>query len=534
MNTKPLFWFLIITLVVLGGTSIYLRHTQVGIPLLPKEQIDVWQIEAKIDFYAQGGPVKANFTLPNDSHINVLSENTASPAYGMHIVRTGDNQQVQWSKRQAAGMQNLYYQLRFNEKLESYDTEPEFNNTTVMPWPAPYSDAAQAIIDKAYEKSADNVSYMREIYWSLNSNEQNAGLILERYSRENALSYLFSKAELPAKLVYGLPLEHGRRNQKLSPYFKVYLQDQWHLVDVANGLVDDSQSILVWQEDSPALLDLTGARNGKVAFSMVKESQSALTFNLNDLESGGFFDFSIYQMPLAEQNLFRGILLIPVGVLVVVFLRVLVGLRCSGTFMPVLIAMTFIQTTFVNGMIGFVAVVAFGLMIRSYLSSLNLLLVSRIATVVLVVIGIIASFTVIAFKLGLSDRLTVTFFPMIILAWTIERMSILWEEEGPKEVLVQGGGSLIVASCVFFLMDNMLVRHWVFNFLGLHLIIAAVILMLGQYTGYRLLELRRFAPFMRGKEDEDIALQAFTVQSAEKQDTQEQMSPENSNQDEGR
>ena len=81
---------------------------------------------------------------------------------------------------------------------------------------------------------------------------------------------------------------------------------------------------------------------------------------------------------------------------------------------------------------------------------------------------------------------------MIILSWTIERMSILWEEEGPKEVFVQGGGSLFVAVLVYLTISNELLRYWAFNFLGLQLIIMAIILMLGTYTGYRLLELRRF------------------------------------------
>ena len=50
---------------------------------------------------------------------------------------------------------------------------------------------------------------------------------------------------------------------------------------------------------------------------------------------------------------------------------------------------------------------------------------------------IISVFTVVAFKIGLTEGLTITFFPMIILSWTIERMSILWEEEGAKEVVAE-------------------------------------------------------------------------------------------------
>jgi len=86
---------------------------------------------------------------------------------------------------------------------------------------------------------------------------------------------------------------------------------------------------------------------------------------------------------------------------------------------------------------------------------------------------------------------------MIILAWTIERMSIIWEEQGPRDVLIQGGGSLLVAVLAFMVMDFEIIRHLAFNFPELHLCVLACILLLGRYTGYRLLELKRFATFGR-------------------------------------
>lgn len=191
--------------------------------------------------------------------------------------------------------------------------------------------------------------------------------------------------------------------------------------------------------------------------------------------------------------MFKLIMLLPVGALVVVFMRVIVGLPTSGTFMPVLIALAFLQTTLVPGVLGFVLIVAVGLLIRSYLSNLNLLLVARIATLVVVVIGIMSVFSILSYQLQFVRGLTIMFFPMIILAWTIERMSILWEEEGPREVFVQGSGSLIVAVLAYLLMDVQLVRHLAFNFPELHLCVVALILLLGRYTGYRLSELARFA-----------------------------------------
>ena len=71
-------------------------------------------------------------------------------------------------------------------------------------------------------------------------------------------------------------------------------------------------------------------------------------------------------------------------------------------------------------------------------------------------------------------------------------MSILWEEEGPHEVLVQGGGSLLVAVLAYLAMSNRLVSHLTFNFPELTLSLLGIILLLGKYTGYRLSELYRF------------------------------------------
>jgi len=237
-----------------------------------------------------------------------------------------------------------------------------------------------------------------------------------------------------------------------------------------------------------------GGSRSRATFSMISQARPAEV--VTDQNAPGFA-ISLYSLPIAEQGMFKLIMLLPVGALVVALMRILVGLKTSGTFMPVLIALAFLQTELIPGLVSFILVVALGLVIRSYLSALNLLLVARIATLVVLVIGIISIFSIVSYHLGLMAGLTITFFPMIILAWTIERMSITWEEEGPKEVVLQGGGSLLVATLAFLVMDREIVRHLAFNFPELHLCVLAVILMLGRYTGYRVLELRRFAVFNR-------------------------------------
>ena len=217
--------------------------------------------------------------------------------------------------------------------------------------------------------------------------------------------------------------------------------------------------------------------------------------NKNIVKNSAILDFSLFTLPVSEQNAFRHMLLVPFGALMVVFLRVFIGIRTSGTFMPILIALAFMETTLITGLIMFVLIVSIGLVIRSYLSTLNLLLVARISAVVIVVITIMSFMSILSFKLGIEEAMTITFFPMIILAWTIERMSILWEEEGVKEVFVQGGGSLFVAVCAYFVMSNPLIGHITFNFPEVLLVLLGMIILMGRYSGYRLTELMRFKSF---------------------------------------
>jgi hypothetical protein len=193
--------------------------------------------------------------------------------------------------------------------------------------------------------------------------------------------------------------------------------------------------------------------------------------------------------------------MIPIGALVVVIMRNLVGIRTSGTFMPILIALTFMQTTLLLGLLLFLVVVGVGLVMRYYLSHLNLLLVPRIASVLVFVIIIFAAIGIGSHKLGWHSGHAVLFFPMIILSWTIERMSVLWEEEGPHEVLIQGGGSLLTASLAYLVMISPNLEHLIFNFPELLLVLLAVIIMIGSYSGFRLLELGRFEPMTRDNDD---------------------------------
>jgi hypothetical protein len=154
--------------------------------------------------------------------------------------------------------------------------------------------------------------------------------------------------------------------------------------------------------------------------------------------------------------------------------------------------MAFRETRLLWGLLLFSAVVFIGMSVRFYLEHLKLLLVPRLAAIVIVVIGVMALLSTVSFKLGFFGGLSVALFPIVILSMTIERMTVVWDERGPRESLTQAAGSLTVAVFCYLVMNAAIVEHLSFVFPELLLLVLAGTLLLGRYTGYRLTELSRF------------------------------------------
>ncbi len=495
MVSRRPFYIVVALLYILGLALVVYRHIAFNVPLWPGEYRNIWSAEAKVEFDANGGPVMASLALPdNQEGFTHVGENAASPGYGLSFVTKGGITRAEWSISSATGHQELYY--RTDMMSDPYakalpSTIPAIDKTLEK---EPIAFAINQILTAAKTRAADSFTLTREIIKEFQTQAQNAALLEQTKKPAYLLVEILNQADIPARVVRALNLEDGRRRQHLVDYVQVFNGDKYDLFDPVTGVQGHPDNLLLWEYNSVPLLDVTGASKSQVTYSIIKKMVPVNKALKAKFEHSDMLNFSVDILPVEEQALFKGILLIPIGVMVVVFLRVICGLKTSGTFMPVLIAVAFLQTQLLTGLLGFLSIVGVGLIIRSWLSKLNLLLVARISAIIITVICIIGGLSVLTYKLGITQGMKITFFPMIILSWTIERMSILWEEEGPKEVFKQGGGSLLVAVLAYLAMNNGLIQHLTFNFLGLQLIIMATVLVMGNYTGYRLSELKRFKP----------------------------------------
>ena len=491
-------------LTVTGLGHAFHRHYVYEVPWIPDAENAVWSIEARVQFIARGDAVTVNLRRPaNQPGFSVLDETGASPGYGLNFIEHRGLPTAQWTIREASGRQTLYYRI---ELLEREAGDGEFESDSVpavrpQSWQEPYRTAVNAVLDQAISLSADPLSLTRQLIRQFRAGDraQNEQLLLEEFGEDNLsdlLANMLQSRGIPATTAWGLLLEDGRRRQRLRPLLRVWSGPESEVFPVNLSADELQQPLMLWQATDGYTLEVNGGSGSELSFSMLRSEFASHSQVASALGEGSdWLGFSIYTLPIEEQAMFQSILLLPVGALVVCFLHIMIGIRTSGTFMPVLIALAFIQTTLLTGMIGFLLVVSVGLLIRSYMSHLNLLLVARISAVIITVITIIALFSVVSYRVGLTEGLKITFFPMIILSWTVERMSILWEEEGWREVAIQGFGSLLTAVVAYMAMTNPLMRHLSFNFIGLQFVVLALIMLVGSYSGYRLLELRRFSPF---------------------------------------
>ena len=501
MASRGLFYFVTAVLFLVGILLIAYQKITFDVPFTPNLKKEIWTVEAKVEFEPKkDAAAEVILALPAvQPGFTQIKQNTASLGYGVNYVRRDGSNYVEWSKRDPAGLQTLYYSadILVDEDAESSSMiVPAIEPNTE---PEPYNTAINEIAQTALSRSSNPYSFATQVIHELNQDSETNSLLFSKYKRDELLVHILQVGNVHARTVGVLNLRDGRRNQRLKSYVAVFDNSEYKIFDPSNGSTGLTKNQLIWNDNGNSLLDITGGRNARISFTTLNSSVSAVAAgvkkaNLDVAAGEELVSFSLSALPADEQSLFKNLLLLPIGVVIVVFLRVIVGIKTSGTFMPVLIAMSFLQTSLVFGLVGFIAIVGVGLIVRSWLSHLNLLLVARISAVIITVIGLIGTISFVSYKVGITEGVKVTFFPMIILSWTIERMSILWEEEGYKEVLKQGGGSLFVAVCAYLSMSSFFVQHFTFNFLGLQLVLLALVLIMGNYTGFRLSELKRFKP----------------------------------------
>jgi len=494
--------YALVALLTAIGLSMFVYKWQVlGFPVTDKQKTPIWTIETAIRFDSGPGSIKANLQIPTlTPGFRTLREYNVSKGYGFSLNYASGGREAQWAIRRSDGPQTLYYRRVVYEDAGSdqSDTTPPFPPPPVIN--EPFKTAVEVIVSDVQEHSADAASFATELLRLANdpSPDANVELLLTEADSSadfvQTITTILAAARIPARMIRGIVLADQQRTVAPLPWLEIHDGDRWRYFNPNTGEESLPDRYLIWWRGSEPLVKVEGGSKVEVNFAVQKNhlDSIAVAEQRAALQQSRLIDFSLFSLPIRTQAVYSVLLMIPIGALVMVLLRNVVGIDAFGTFMPVLIALSFRETQLFWGVILFTLLVTLGLSIRFLLERLRLLLVPRLGAVLIVVVMLMLIISIVSHKLGMETGLSVALFPMVIIAMTIERMSVVWEERGPTDAMRAGAGSLVVAIFAYLAMGMNWLEHLIFTFPELLLLVLSAVILLGRYTGYRLVELSRF------------------------------------------
>jgi len=503
---RNLHLIILVSILSLIGIAIFLYKTlALNFPLQPNSKTTIWNIEAKLQFTANG-PVTVGLFIPykNKQFLN-MNENFISRGYGISTRKIGMNRQARWTIRRSKGKQILYYQsvVRQQKKENILEKTPPLEQV-YHAFEGAYRESAEALLNEIRAKSADTESFILELMLRLSQPTTIKSLlnlsstVLSDEDHLNLAVRVLSLAGITSRSVHGIRLEDQRKEAFIVHWLEYYDRETWNVFNPATGGSELPNNYMGWWKGPEPLFFAKGANDINAFVSVTPNQEAALNsaIELGKIKQPFLLAFSLFSLPLQTQAVYRILLLIPLGIAILIILRNMIGLKTFGTFMPVLIGLAFRETQLLLGILMFILLVSAGMSIRLYMEHLKLLVIPRLAAVLIVVIILMIGSSILMHQLGLERGLSVALFPMVILTMTIERAAIVWEEMGAFETFVQAAGTIIAAAAAYMIMSIHYLEHLIFIFPELLIVLLAFTLLMGRYTGYRLLELIRFKSLM--------------------------------------
>ena len=306
--------------------------------------------------------------------------------------------------------------------------------------------------------------------------------------RARVLASLLNAASVPAVALRGIDVGSADRDAPFI-YWVQILDKEWG-AEVTRA---KRASTLLW---GPILSKSEIDQRFETRYAVVPLSSRYLATSArsNKEESRLFSLLSLHAAPVSAQAAFRLMLLIPIGTLVVAALRILVGMQMFGTFIPILLALSFRDIGVLWG-VGLLGVLLLcGLLSRLILQRMQLLFVPRVSATLIIVIILMVLISRLSYEFQISAGLSILLFPMVIIRPADrETFNLSQRSRGEEKCFCCWFNTFLASMAVYCCIHPAIVRYWSFEFPETALACLAMVLLLGRYSGFRLLELFRFS-----------------------------------------
>jgi hypothetical protein len=142
-------------------------------------------------------------------------------------------------------------------------------------------------------------------------------------------------------------------------------------------------------------------------------------------------------------------------------------------------------------------VIALGYLARFALERLRLLMVPRLSILLCLVVLAVAVFALTGQDTGASSLFAGALLPIVILTMLIERVYITTSEEGARQALARAFWSVLVASAIHPVFRSTHAEYLMFSFPELVVVVMGLLVWIGGYMGYRVVDLIRFRELAR-------------------------------------
>ena len=300
---------------------------------------------------------------------------------------------------------------------------------------------------------------------------------------------------IPARLVNGLTLRKSN-DQTMHTWVEAWIGDHWMPMCPFNhycGRIPSSYLVFGFGD----MVMVRGHNLHSLDYSCLVEHRipPEATASPSFLQRA-FARLSLFALPPAEHRLVEFLLLLPLAALIICIFRNLIGITSFGTFAPALVGLAFREIESLPGILVFVSIILIGWGMRRILDRYHLLQVPRTAFLLsLVVLVLIAAVVAANFQDFPATRYF-SLFPMVILTGMIERFWTLETEDGTASSFKTLLSTMLIAATISVVLSVHAIVHHMVRYPETLGLIMALQLLIGRYTGYRLLELFRFRDFV--------------------------------------
>lgn len=343
-------------------------------------------------------------------------------------------------------------------------------------------DVIKSFYDFVYKIPSSSSSELTDALMALENREASCN------GKSRLFVALCRSMRIPARVAGGLILEEASKKTS-HLWAEVQIGDEWVPFDALNGHFAflPGHYMELYKGDNFLI-----TRNKNLEFDYIYHIKKERVNDYPELAAINVWE-------LADEagipvKMFQMILLLPVGAFLVAIFKNIIGLKTYGVFLPVLIAMSWLEMGLLAGMALLTTLIAVVGIVNYPLERWGVQFNSKISAMLMAVVIAALVAVKVLHMTGWLAASAPLFFPIIILTITSERVARKIEEEGFKASIELYGTTLLVATLIYFVLASPSIQNLLLTFPELIISIAGFNLFLGKWIGLRLLEYRRFHP----------------------------------------